>query len=149
MKDIIPNFSGIYRPLSNFWYAFVTYDGDTYQTNEHAFQAAKAIHKEHRDAIRMADGPGEAKRMGKQVPMRKDWEDVKIGVMRDLIRQKFSDLNPELVQLLLGTGSAILVEGNTWGDVFWGVCNGNGRNELGKLLMERRDELFNELEVGQ
>jgi predicted NAD-dependent protein-ADP-ribosyltransferase YbiA (DUF1768 family) len=59
--------------------------------------------------------------------------------MEDLSRQKFS--HPELRQKLLDTGSCTLVEGNTWGDTFWGVCDGVGENHLGKLLMTIRADL--------
>jgi len=73
-------------------------------------------------------------------PMRNDWEEVKVSVMRDLIRQKFKP-GSELSDRLLDTGDWLLEEGNTWGDTFWGVCDGVGENWLGRLLMERRGEL--------
>jgi ribA/ribD-fused uncharacterized protein len=71
--------------------------------------------------------------------MRDDWNDIKIDVMRDLLQEKFSD--DDLRELLLATGDAELIEGNTWNDYFWGVCLGEGQNWLGKLLMEVRKEL--------
>jgi predicted NAD-dependent protein-ADP-ribosyltransferase YbiA (DUF1768 family) len=69
------------------------------------------------------------------VPIRSDWDEVKVEVMRALVRIKFStDLQPHL----LSTGEAELVEGNWWGDQFWGVCDGKGENWLGRILMETR-----------
>jgi predicted NAD-dependent protein-ADP-ribosyltransferase YbiA (DUF1768 family) len=59
--------------------------------------------------------------------------------MEELVRRKFAD--PELAEKLLATGDEELVEGNTWNDRFWGVCRGEGRNELGKILMRVRAEL--------
>jgi predicted NAD-dependent protein-ADP-ribosyltransferase YbiA (DUF1768 family) len=76
---------------------------------------------------------------GQKVTLRKDWEGVKIQVMRDVLRLKFA--NPGLRDRLLETGDRELIEGNTWGDTFWGVCRGSGKNWLGQLLMELRGEL--------
>ena len=59
--------------------------------------------------------------------------------MKDLLEQKFA--KPELKKLLLATDDMLLVEGNTWGDTYWGVCNGIGFNMLGKLLVELRSQL--------
>lgn len=140
----ISEFRGGYRFLSNFWYAPVNYDGLTFPTVEHAFQAAKTSVLEFAIAIRDADTPGEAKRMGRQVPMRKDWDEIKINVMRYLLRQKFS--HPALREMLIKTGECELIEGNTWDDHFWGVCNEIGQNWLGKLLMEVRAEINSQWE---
>ena len=71
--------------------------------------------------------------------LRPDWETEKISIMRALLRLKFAD--PALRAQLVATGVRPLVEGNRWGDRFWGVCGGNGQNMLGKLLMEIRAEL--------
>jgi ribA/ribD-fused uncharacterized protein len=128
----IASFSGEYRFLSNFW---VEGDG---LTNEHRFQAAKATTEEDRAFVMAAPSPGEAKRRGRKIKCRADWDAVRIQVMLDLLRVKFQD--PALAEKLLATGLAELVEGNTWGDQFWGV-DGVGENHLGKLLMEVRREL--------
>ena len=77
--------------------------------------------------------------MGRKVNLRKDWEDVKIQVMENGLRLKFQD--PTLRKKLLATEDEELVEGNPWGDRYWGVCNGSGKNKLGKLLMKIRKEL--------
>jgi ribA/ribD-fused uncharacterized protein len=108
-------------------------------TVEHHYQAAKTDHPAHAAAILTASTPGQAKRLGRAAPMRSTWEDEKVAVMLALLRVKFSD--PDLAQKLIGTGSAYLVEGNTWGDTFWGVYRGEGQNHLGELLMQVRSEL--------
>jgi N-glycosidase YbiA len=136
---MIDRFDGEYAFLSNFWSSPITLDGITYPTVEHAFQAAKAINPPERQRIAALPTPGAAKRAGRKVAIRPDWERVKVGIMEDLVRRKFAD--PELAGKLLATGEEDLVEGNTWNDRFWGVCRGSGRNELGKILMRVRAEL--------
>lgn len=145
----IASFTGDYRFLSNFYEAPVWFVGKQYRTVEHAYQAAKTSDPKQREAVRRAETPGQAKRMGRQVVMRPDWDDVKVNVMHQLLRQKFGveGLNPSITDKLknelLATGDAELIEGNHWGDTFWGVCRGEGENHLGKLLMKVRDELRN------
>lgn len=128
-----------FRFLSNFYLCTVTFQGRDYPSSEHAFQAAKTYDLSSKEMIRRATSPGDAKRMGRRARLRKDWEAVKIDVMRDVVRAKFS--NPELGDRLLDTGDAELVEDAPWGDTFWGVTNGKGLNWLGKILMEVREEL--------
>ena len=141
----INSFRGDYQFLSNFYERPFDWDGMTWRSSEHAFQAAKAEpgDKVARMAIKMAGTPAIAKKMGRQVKMRADWDDVKVGIMRDIVRAKFSD--PYLAQQLLATGSAELIEGNTWGDKIWGCVLENGewegRNMLGRILMEVRSEM--------
>lgn len=72
--------------------------------------------------------------------MREDWEEIKISVMEALLRQKFCDARTGLGRMLVDTGDQDIVEGNSWGDRFWGV-DGTGKNILGKLLMHIRDDL--------
>lgn len=84
--------------------------------------------------------PGQAKREGQKLALRDDWERIKIEVMRILLFEKFLS-HPDLAERLIATGEAELVEGNTWGDTYWGVCDGKGLNMLGKLLMDLRKEL--------
>lgn len=135
---MIDSFNGKYRFLSNFYPSKVSLDGWEFPTVEHAFQAAKTLDGNKRRQIQQAAKPGDAKRLGRTVNLRADWEDAKIDVMRQLLRRKFSD--PFLLSQLLTTGTEELVEGNWWRDTFWGVCNGVGENHLGKLLMEIREE---------
>ena len=86
--------------------------------------------------------PSNAKRRGRHVQLRKDWESVKNGIMEEIVRAKFIQ-NLELKAQLLSTGDAILIEGNTWNDRYWGVDvrSGVGKNHLGKILMKIRSEL--------
>jgi ribA/ribD-fused uncharacterized protein len=127
--------------LSNFYPCRkFQYYGFVYTDVETAYQASKAVHESDREYIAASFTPGEAKRRGKQVEIRSDWEKVKVNIMTSLLQIKFSD--PELRVLLDSTKGMILEEGNTWNDTFWGVCppgSGNGLNMLGKLLMEIRD----------
>lgn len=136
---MIKKFEGAYRFLSNFWPSVVNFDGQQYQSVEHAFQAAKTTNLKEREFIRSQPTPGKAKQAGRSVTLRSDWEKIKIDVMRNLLIEKFNQY--PLKQLLLSTGDEELVEGNNWGDVFWGVCNGAGENHLGKLLMKIRNIL--------
>lgn len=134
-------FAGAYRFLSNFYPVHIVLDDESYASVEHAYQAAKTRDPEARAKIRRARSAGAAKHLGRRVPMRPDWEAVKIEVMKRLVRQKFR-CDAELARALLATGDAELVEGNYWNDTFWGQCPvGNGFNHLGKILMEVRAEL--------
>jgi len=137
---VIDRFEGSHFYLSNFFTSPLTRDGETYDTVEHAFQAAKTFDAAERARVRDAATPAIAKRLGRQVTLRADWEKVKLGVMEDLLRAKFSD--PELREALRATGGEELVEGNTWNDRFWGVCRGRGQNHLGRLLMKIRAEIL-------
>lgn len=139
----IISFKGKYRFLSNFYPARVTYEDIEYSSVEVAYQASKAADKLDRDMIH--DLPAaEAKRVGKIIEIRKDWEQVKVIIMKRLLIHKFSD--KDLENKLLETGDSYIVEGNFWHDNFWGVCyckecEGKGENVLGELLMAIRDNL--------
>lgn len=135
-------FRGKFRFLSNFTSDPVIFDGETYPTVEHAYQAAKTLDIKEREYIKSLSLPGEAKKAGRRVTMREDWDDIKVNVMFDLIKQKFLDL--KLKNKLLEI-DGLIVEGNYWNDTFWGVCNGKGENILGKILMNLRDEFKKEL----
>lgn len=136
---MITEFKNEYRFLSNFYKSPLVYKGKEYPTVEHAFQCAKTFDEAEQEKLRSYASPVIVKRAGKKVKLRPDWEDVKIDIMYEILKIKFSD--PELKSLLLSTGNEILVEGNTWGDTFWGKCKGEGKNILGKLLMKVRSEL--------
>jgi ribA/ribD-fused uncharacterized protein len=138
--DVIDSFQGSYRWLSNFEKVEITMpDGITYPSIEHAFQAHKVIDLEARQNIANLSTPKDAKKLGRHLKLREDWEEVKFDVMLTALRLKFQ--TPWLREMLLQTGHAELVEGNTWGDTVWGVCNGVGKNHLGRLLMKVRREL--------
>jgi len=140
MSNAITAFTGLHRWLSNFAACSVTFDGKVYTTVEHAYQAAKSLNPEYREAVRHARTAGGAKRLGRLAPMRHDWEDIKEDVMIHLTHQKYQ--HEYYRQLLIATGSAEIVEGNTWGDTFWGVCNGSGQNKLGHIIMAVRSEIL-------
>lgn len=109
---------------------------------EHAYQASKTFHPLERTRIIQAGTPGEARRLGRRVRhLRADWDGVKLTVMEELLLQKFSPIDGPLAQSLIDTGTVEIVEGNTWGDTYWGVCNGIGENHLGRLLTNIRDWL--------
>jgi|SRR5882724_806674 len=134
--DSISEFQGEYRWLSNFARVPIEFGGQIYPSVEHAYQAAKTWDLEARMKIREAKTPGEAKRLGKRLKVREDWDARKIYIMRELLIQKF--LHKDYAKKLVATGDMELIEGNHWGDTFWGRCNGVGKNHLGILLMEIR-----------
>ena len=137
----IKSFKGRYRFLSNFYPCEVLLDGLLYNSSEHAYQAAKTLDTKSREQILRASGPGKAKRLGRGVVLRGDWEDIKIPVMHQIVLVKFA-MNPGLRTKLLATGDVHLEEGNTWGDTFWGTVDGDGENWLGRVLMNVRDQLW-------
>ena|SRR5436309_2396038 len=141
---MIDSFRGPYRFLSNFTNCKVWYedeiDGRWYKTTEHAYQAAKSLDKEMRKKIQEAATPGDAKRLGNKITLRSNWDKLKLEVMESVCRQKFF-LNSAYRKKLLATGNEELVEGNTWGDKFWGKVGNTGQNWLGRILMKIRKEL--------
>ena len=147
MSDATPidSFAGDYRFLSNFYPATVVLDGTEYPSVEHAFQAAKTLEVSDRVPI-LAMGPGDAKRYGRTLRLRPDWESAKIDVMASLLRQKFDPArHPELTEKLVATRLHELIEGNYWHDCFWGRCTcdyhkARGENWLGRILMIVRAE---------
>lgn len=145
----IDSFTGGFKDLSNFEPSIIRYKGLDFPSVEHAYQAAKATNMVDLEAIRQAPTAGASKRLGKKVQLRPDWEQVKIPLMMNFLRQKFS-AEPRKA-FLLSTGTHTLIEGNTWGDTFWGVCNGKGQNWLGKCLMQVRLELqeFGDIIAGE
>ena len=123
--------------LSNFYPSPIKYKGITYQTAEAAFQAQKDPSRQ-KEFINL--NPALSKKLGRSVKLRKDWELVKDNIMYEIVYAKFVQ-NPLLLKKLINTGDAFLIEGNTWYDTYWGVCNGEGKNKLGKILMKIRSEL--------
>jgi len=137
---MINYFSGEYRFLSNFYPSDIEWKGLKYKSAEAAFQASKTMDNNIRTKFRYLN-PSEAKRLGRKIDLRPDWEDVKIEIMTKIVRIKFSD--PYLRTKLLETEDKELIEGNGWSDTFWGVSSetGLGENHLGKILMKIRDEI--------
>ena len=136
---MINEFKGKYFFLSNFYNSPVMYEGLLYKNNESAFQSAKVLDIERRKQFCEID-PSTAKKKGRNVLLRNDWEEVKLNVMIDVVRDKFTR-NIKLQNKLLATGEEELIEGNTWNDTYWGVCRNCGKNMLGKILMKIRREL--------
>lgn len=142
----IVSFSGKYEFLSNFAPCELFFDGLWYSTTEAAFQGAKCRWQRDAQRISAAPTPGKAKRLGRRVEMREDWEQVKVSKMLDILRLKFTR-GSEFADKLEATGSQTLVEGTTWHDNFWGVCtcsdcahDDGGVNMLGQILMHIRAE---------
>lgn len=163
-----------WAPLSNFWQGRpIPFKGYVFLTGEHLFQALKARNTHDFRKVIATPTPAEAKAQGKHMlRLRPDWERVKYDVMRLVLGLKFAQGREE-TSVLLATGSALLVEGTTWGDQVWGVDlragrkgrggeqrdgepwepgagwqHSPGRNWLGTLLMARRAEVFAELATG-
>ena len=134
-------FDGEYSFLSNFYEAPVAYGGLTYPTSESAYQAQKTLSDEERVKFTSIP-PGKAKRFGNKVTLRPDWNEVKLGLMEEIVRAKFTQ-NPDIAERLLTTGDREIVEGTVWHDVYWGIdlATGQGENHLGKILMQIRWEL--------
>lgn len=144
--DIL-EFKGDDRYLSNFFIASFVWNGTLWAHSEAAYQAAKATTREDYESFIQLK-PGDAKRHGREITIRSDWEEVKYDIMREIVFAKFSQ-NPELKAKLLATGHALLEEGNNHRDQIWGVCpprSGMGKNYLGKILMEVREELREDAE---
>ena len=124
--------------MSNFHSASVEMDSVIYPTVEHAYQAAKTLDRGLRVGIRNAPTPREARRIGRSLKVRSDWIRVKDDIMLSLLRKKFG--TEDLEDRLLQTEDAELIEGNSWGDTYWGKVDGEGLNRLGELLMQVRIE---------
>jgi ribA/ribD-fused uncharacterized protein len=142
---IINKFTGEYDFLSNFFYAVVYLDDMACPTNEHAYQAAKTLDPILRKRVIDSKSPAIAKKLGGKFLTRSDWREINLPLMENLVIQKFS--YPELKEKLLATDDAILIEGNTWHDNFWGDCvcdeciHIKGKNHLGLIEMKVRDML--------
>ena len=139
----IHRFRGEYYFLSNFYECPVKYNGYLFNSVEAAFQASKSDIVDLRFCTM---SPGKARSEGYKLKLREDWEEVKDSIMKDILLAKFM-LNKELSDKLIATGDALLIEGNTWHDNYWGVCTcgtcafEDRKNKLGVLLMEVRAEL--------
>jgi len=142
---VIDQFRDKLRFLSNFYY----HQG---WTAEHRFQAEKALNRTMKNSILWSSSPQAAKRMGNSVPLTPDlvemWDEAKDMIMKEVLTQKFEI--DEMRDLLLSTKDALLIEGNTWHDQYWGDCRCSrhkktaGQNKLGQLLMEIRHKLAEE-----
>lgn len=134
--------------LSNFYPCDINYEGITYPSTEHAYQAAKSLKLEDRELIRDAKTCKVAKSLGFKVELRPGWDQIKYFVMLDILRIKF--LYPDIAMKLMQELDDELVEYNYWHDNFWGICtcqrcsdNSVGLNSLGKILIQVKGELLN------
>ena len=137
MTRIISGFNGEYRFLSNFWMARIMVGGMWFSSSEHAYQAAKSLDPKDWALIQRCASPGGAKRAGRHITLRPDWKSIKLEAMEEILWAKFTQ-HPDLMRDLIMTRDMDLIETNTWGDTYWGVCKGKGENHLGKLLMKIR-----------
>jgi ribA/ribD-fused uncharacterized protein len=137
--------TGEYGCFSNFSRHAVYLRGKRWPTSEHYFQAQKFCGTEHEEAVRRCKTPRQAANLGRsrKLPLRRDWEAVKDGVMLEAVRAKFTQ-HEDLRAILLDTGDAFLVE-HTANDAYWGDGgDGRGCNRLGEILMTVRAELRRE-----
>ena len=144
--EMIKEFRDEYRWLSNFTPVKIILEGIEYPSVEHAYMSAKSDSMEWKS--KCADKQMTAakiKRDSQSITLRGDWEECKVEVMKECINQKFNQ-NP-FKKWLIDTNLELIQEGNTWNDTFWGVDikTGEGQNILGKLIMDKRDELLNHM----
>jgi ribA/ribD-fused uncharacterized protein len=142
---MIKEFRGEYRWLSNFAPCEIHFNGMRFASVEHAYMSAKSNDPAWKDFCADArNAPGKVKKKSKSIELRKDWESIKVSVMRQLLEKKFSQ--EPFKTLLLNTGGLYIQEGNRWGDTFWGVDlkTNEGENQLGVLIMSIRDRLLKE-----
>ena len=143
--SVINMFKGEYAFLSNFSTINIEIKGQVWPTSEHMYMACKTTDPAVQEQIRKAYTPGYAKKLGRQLQLRPDWEQIKDEAMLRVLRAKFKG-NEEHRNKLLATGNDTLIEGNYWHDNYWGSCmcqrcGNQGKNMLGKLLMQVREEL--------
>ena len=137
--ETVRGFFDEYRFLSNFFPCEIEYKGLIFKSSEALYMAHKSGDDADLPKFAEITKAGDAKRVGRTVTLQPNWDQIKFGVMENVLRLKF-DQNPKLKEKLLATGDKELVEFNTWGDKIWGVCDGVGENHLGKLLMKLRSE---------
>lgn len=179
MEKIIDEFTGEFEWLGNYYGCEVIFEGLKYQSAEAAYQSAKNQVSYHEkvewlgmfgvenqtlsddlsskltDVLTMAKrlgytklSPEDAKKRGQECKLRADWEDVKEKVMREILMSKFKN-NEELKMKLLNTGNAKLINGNHRGDTYWGMVNGKGKNILGEILTDVREDIEIDTEYEQ
>lgn len=136
----ISEFSGEYRWLSNFAECRIILGNTTYSSVEHAYQSMKSDDPEWRKfCADPSNSAGTIKRKSRDVTIIPRWDDLKELVMYICLFQKY--LQEPYLTALVETGDSLIIEGNTWGDTFWGVCDGKGQNRLGELIMKIRDKV--------
>lgn len=139
---MIKEFQGKYRWLSNFTPVEVELEGIIYPSVEHAYMSAKSDIKEWKEFCANGNNtPGQVKKASRNLALTYDWNDKKLGIMKELLIQKYN--KEPFKSLLKETGDLYIQEGNNWNDKFWGIClkTNKGENNLGKLIMEIRNIL--------
>lgn len=133
-----------YTPLSNMALLeepIIGAFGMRYRSVEHAYQAAKAVHRKDAEEIASIHSPYEARKHGRWVELRSDWKEVRDELMQEYLVSKFTN-NPDCAEYLLNTGDNEIKEINNWHDYYWGcTANGEGKNKLGIFLMAIRESL--------
>jgi ribA/ribD-fused uncharacterized protein len=143
---VISSFTGKYFFLSNFYPCSIIYEGITYPSSEHAYVSAKSDDTRDREYIATISNAGKAKQYSRRLILRDGWDSMRVNIMRDIVRIKFR--HEDLSNALFNTGNEELVEGNYWGDIFWGQSPiGTGQNNLGKILMEIRSEKLHSIPI--
>ena len=132
-------FRNEYWFLSNMYPCEIRVNGLVFTCAEACFQSFKTTDVNERKKFQGIDG-FEAKKLGRSVSLRSDWNDIRIEVMSRVIHAKFKQ-NPDLTKKLQDTGDLLIIEDNTWKDTFWGRCNSKGYNLLGQILMNERDRI--------
>ncbi len=138
---MIKEFQGEFRWLSNFTQVAIELDGRMFYSVEHAYMSAKSDDEKWKDYCENTFSAGQVKKASRNITLVDNWDDIKVGVMRECIDQKFN--HPFFKDKLLATEDSLIQEGNMWNDKFWGVClkTGKGKNILGKLIMDKRNSL--------
>jgi hypothetical protein len=141
---MIDSFKGPFSFLSNFFPAPIKTKLGIFPTAEHLYQACKTKDHQQQLMIMQLATPAEAKKVGKTLTIREDWDELKIGYMRKTVEYKFMQ-HWYLMTKLIETNHHKIIEGNWWHDNFWGVCScerckGKGLNHLGNILMNLREE---------
>lgn len=138
--DKIEEFIGKYSYLSNFEICKLKIGKLEFHSVEQAYQYYKCESQEDKDIMLSLETPSKCKRFSRGIKTNEDFHNKKLEIMTFLVTEKFKQ-NPLLLKKLLSTKDSIIVEGNFWHDTFWGVCDGEGENHLGKILMEVRGKL--------
>lgn len=136
---VIGPFENEFAFLSNFYEVNFIFEGRGWTTSEHAYQADKTDDEKWKQKVQYAKTPGISKRLGRKVPIKINWDNIRYDRMTAIVRAKFEQ-NPWLFDKLKATAGAELVEKNWWNDTYWGECKGVGENNLGKILMDLREK---------
>ncbi len=129
--------NGRYKCFSNWYSCSFTYQGYTWSNSEQALMYFKSFDKEYQKKIKKANNPAVAKKLGRQVKLRPDWDQVKLSLMIEILYAKFSQ-NADLKEILLNTNGVKIHE--DCNDPWWGGGPNypGGRDYLGRALMSVR-----------